>query len=70
MKFRILNKKGDETLTLEKKNIAKEFNRLKENGYEAVTKTGQKIEKAEKVPDTVEELIFSKPLQRTGNRGN
>ncbi len=70
MKFHVLNKKGDETLTLEKESIIKEFNRLRENGYEAVTKTGEKIEEAEKIPDTVEELIFSKPLQRTGNRGN
>lgn len=55
---------------MEKESITKEFNRLRENGYEAVTKTGEKIEKAEKIPDTVEELIFSKPLRRTGNRGN
>lgn len=70
MKFHILNKKGDETLTLEKENITKEFNRLMKDGYEAVTKTGQKIDKIDKIPDTVEELIFSKPLQRTGNRGS
>ncbi|MBA7594657.1 hypothetical protein ES703_45108 [subsurface metagenome] len=70
MKFHVLNKKGDETLTLEKENITREFNRLMKNGYEAVTKTGKKIDKIDKIPDTVEELIFSKPLQRTGNRGN
>jgi len=70
MKFRILNKKGDETLTLEKENITKEFNRLMKNGYVAVTKTGEKIDKVDKIPETVEELIFSKPLRRTGNRGN
>lgn len=69
MKFHILNKKGDESLVVEKEGITKEFDRLMKQGYEAATKTGQKITKTDEIPDTVEELVFSKPLENTGSRG-
>jgi len=70
MRFHILNKQGDETLVVEKENLTKKFEQLIKDGYEAVTKTGRKVSESDKIPDTVEELIFSKPLRRTGNRGN
>lgn len=70
MKFHILNKKGDETLVVEEKNLAKEFDQLIRGGYQAATKTGQRVTKTSEIPDTLEELIFSKPLKNTGSRGN
>jgi len=66
MRFYILNKEGHSTLTVEGKKAEKEFDRLIKEGYEALTKEGKKVEKC---PDTVEELVFGKPIRYTGARG-
>lgn len=67
MKFYILNKKGHSTLTVEEEKVIAEFDKLIKEGYEAVTKEGEKITKC---PDTVEELVFGKEIKYTGDRGN
>lgn len=70
MKFRILNKTGDEVLTLEKEEVKEKFDQLIEEGFHAQTKKGELVEDVEKVPDTVEELIFGKKAVWSGERGN
>lgn len=67
MKFYILNKTGDTTLEVETENVATEFNKLIKEGYYALDKDGNKVDK---VPDTVEELVFGREIQDTGRRGD
>ena len=70
MKFYILNKTGDTTLQVKKKDVATEFDKLIKEGYYALDKDGNKTEKLEEIPDTVEELVFGKEIKDTGRRGD
>jgi len=70
MKFYILNKSGDTTLEVDEKNVTAEFDKLIKEGYYALDQNGNRIDKADKVPDTVEELVFGKEIKDTGRRGN
>lgn len=71
MKFRILDASGHTTLVRTKpKEIKKDFIKLQKQGFKAVTKEGKKIDKAEKIPDTMEELVFGKDAKFSGLRGN
>lgn len=70
MKFYILNKTGDTALQVEKKDVATEFDKLIKEGYYALDQDGKRIDKADKVPDTVEELVFGKEIKDTGRRGD
>ena len=69
MRFYILNKKGHTLLKVRGEAAEKKFNELQNQGYEALTKEGKKVENC---PDSVEdlELIWGKPRYHDGNRGN
>ena len=70
LRFIILSKSGHDIVTVEKEEVKQEFDKLREKGFVALTKKGEKVESAEKIPDTVEELIFGKPVGYSGERGN
>ncbi|GAH67323.1 unnamed protein product [marine sediment metagenome] len=71
MKFRILNKSGHTTMTLETPiKIKREFDKLQKQGFKALTKEGKEIKKAEEIPNTVEELVFGKDAKYSGKRGD
>jgi len=50
--------------------ITREFKKLKDKGFKALTKTGKEIKTPEEIPDTVEELIFGSEIKYSGKRGN
>jgi len=71
MKFRILDGSGHTTLVRTKpKEIKRDFNKLQKQGFKALTKEGKKIDKAEEIPDTMEELVFGKDVKYSGRYGN
>jgi len=71
MKFRILDASGHETMVLETPGkIKREFDKLQKQGFKALTKEGKEIKKAEKIPDTMEELVFGKDIKYSGKRGD
>ena len=67
MKFYVLNKSGDTTLEVDEKKAPIEFDRLIKEGYYALDKAGNRVEK---VPDTFEDLVFGKEIKDTGRRGD
>ncbi len=67
MKFYILNKTGDTTLEVQRKDAPTEFDKLIKEGYYALDKAGSKVEE---VPDAFEDLVFGKEIKDTGRRGD
>lgn len=71
MKFFVLDKSGHSPVSLKTEAQVKEkFKELKEQGFNAVTKDGLEVVKAEDIPDTVEEIVWSKDIEFSGFRGD
>lgn len=71
MKFFVMDKSGDSPVSLKTKAQVKEkFEELKEQGFNAVTKDGLEVVKAEDIPDTVDELVWGKDIEFSGFRGD
>jgi len=71
MKFLILDKSGHSPIRLKTKAQVKEkFKELKEKGFNAVTKDGLEVVRAEDIPNTVEELVWGKDVEFSGLRGD
>ena len=70
MKFTILNEQGDETILVPQGKVKEAFKKQVEQGRYAVDpKNGEKYESPEKIPDTVDELLWGK-LEHRGEHGN
>jgi len=69
MKIYILNKKGHETLTLEREKLQTKVDEFVKDKRYLVDKEGKRYLRAEDIPDTVEELFAGKELEHRGVHG-
>jgi len=69
MKIYILNKKGHETVTLEREELQSKIKELAKDKRYLVDKDGRRYMKAEDIPDTVEELFAGEELEYRGIHG-